>query len=681
MNCDVFISYRRDGGDMTAMYIYQALKERGYNVFYDLEVLRAGKFNEALLEAIDSCTDFVLILSPHALDRCRDDGDWVRREIAEALKKKKNIVPVMLNGFQFPEELPEDIEDVRFQNGLSATTEYFTESMDRLCSRYLTSRPVSVEKDESASASRGKGGRKGPLIGGILGAAAALAAIVLAVSGALKGKEPPAAPPEAAPAASETAAPEISAAPAATEAPEAQAETQAPAVDAADSAGTAQALKDMDLPVLRWEDQGTTDASLLPSRPAMGGPLARSEIDRIVVTDGEPGADAWDVSEAGDGSIRAWIETEGEQNTLLISAGGPIRMPQTVNGMFQGYTRAESIEWNGLVDFSRTENATNLFSDIGITLLDLGGMDFSSLRMADGMFQNCHALKTLNLTGARMDHLTDTTAMFDGCELLEQLDLSGLDTSRVQSMTDMFHACRSLRSLDLSGFHTGRATRMNSLFDGCERLESLNLEGWDTSRVTTMEAMFAFCGKLENLDVSQFRTESAETMRNMFLGCSSLLTLDVSGFDTRRVEEFSGMFDGCVLLDGLDIRGWDTSSAQNMQFMFQGCQSLTSLDVSGLKTSSVRDMCAMFLGMEQAEELDVSHFDTGSVRIFSNMFTECRRLKKLDVSGFALDSAEEMAGMFSGCVELTDIGMDPAHFGKGNTEGMYAGTVWDPEKP
>ena len=27
---DIFISYRRDGGDMTAMHIYQALKERGY---------------------------------------------------------------------------------------------------------------------------------------------------------------------------------------------------------------------------------------------------------------------------------------------------------------------------------------------------------------------------------------------------------------------------------------------------------------------------------------------------------------------------------------------------------------------------------------------------------------------------------------------------------------------------
>ena len=71
--CDIFISYRRDGGDMAAMYFYQALKERGYNVFYDLEVLRAGKFNEALLDSIKSCTDFVLILSPRALDRCNDE--------------------------------------------------------------------------------------------------------------------------------------------------------------------------------------------------------------------------------------------------------------------------------------------------------------------------------------------------------------------------------------------------------------------------------------------------------------------------------------------------------------------------------------------------------------------------------------------------------------------------------
>ena len=144
--CDVFISYRRDGGDMAAMYFYQALKERGYNVFYDLEVLRAGKFNEALFSSIQSCKDFVLILSPHALDRCNDPNDWVRKEIAEALRTKKNIVPVMLKGFEFPKQLPVDIEDVRYQNGLTCTTEYFVESINRLCGKYLNSKPVGRKK-------------------------------------------------------------------------------------------------------------------------------------------------------------------------------------------------------------------------------------------------------------------------------------------------------------------------------------------------------------------------------------------------------------------------------------------------------------------------------------------------------------------------------------------------------
>ncbi|MBR4473810.1 MAG: substrate-binding domain-containing protein [Oscillospiraceae bacterium] len=138
---DIFISYRRDGGDMAAMHIYQALKERGYDLFYDVEVLRSGKFNEALLKQIQSCKDFIIVLSPHALDRCEDKNDWVRQEIAEAIKEKKNIIPVMMNGFQFPENLPEDINELRFHAGLTSSTEYFQESINRLCNRFLTVKP------------------------------------------------------------------------------------------------------------------------------------------------------------------------------------------------------------------------------------------------------------------------------------------------------------------------------------------------------------------------------------------------------------------------------------------------------------------------------------------------------------------------------------------------------------
>ena len=114
----VFISYRRDGGELGAQLIYEHLVRLGYSVFYDIETMTAGQFDETLLTRIEEARDFVLILSKNALDRCASEADWVRREIAHALKMNKNIIPVMLRGFAFPEDLPKDIAPIRLRHGV-----------------------------------------------------------------------------------------------------------------------------------------------------------------------------------------------------------------------------------------------------------------------------------------------------------------------------------------------------------------------------------------------------------------------------------------------------------------------------------------------------------------------------------------------------------------------------------
>ena len=43
MKYDIFISYRRDGGDTLAQLIYDRLTDRGYSVFLDIESLRSGE--------------------------------------------------------------------------------------------------------------------------------------------------------------------------------------------------------------------------------------------------------------------------------------------------------------------------------------------------------------------------------------------------------------------------------------------------------------------------------------------------------------------------------------------------------------------------------------------------------------------------------------------------------------
>ena len=96
---DIFISYRRDGGESTAKTLRDRLASLKYRVFFDVESLRSGDFNTALFSVIEECRDFLLILSPGALDRCKNDNDWVRMEIEHALKHNLNIIPVMLRGF------------------------------------------------------------------------------------------------------------------------------------------------------------------------------------------------------------------------------------------------------------------------------------------------------------------------------------------------------------------------------------------------------------------------------------------------------------------------------------------------------------------------------------------------------------------------------------------------------
>lgn len=134
MKYSVFISYRRTGGD-TANLIAEKLKSMGYSVFFDVESLRGGKFNEQLFSVIDKCTDFVVILPEGALDRCADKEDWVRKEVTYAMLKGKNIVPVMLRGFTWSNPMPSGMEELQNYQAVTASDhETFDYAMQRLAS-------------------------------------------------------------------------------------------------------------------------------------------------------------------------------------------------------------------------------------------------------------------------------------------------------------------------------------------------------------------------------------------------------------------------------------------------------------------------------------------------------------------------------------------------------------------
>lgn len=137
----VFISYRRTNIPW-AIAIYQNLTSQGYDVFFDYLSIDSGNFENVIIENIKTRAHFIIILTTSALERCNEPGDWLRREIETAIDERRNIVPLMLESFDFGSPLVKQtltgkLATLNQYNGLRVPSEYFLEAMDRLRSRYL----------------------------------------------------------------------------------------------------------------------------------------------------------------------------------------------------------------------------------------------------------------------------------------------------------------------------------------------------------------------------------------------------------------------------------------------------------------------------------------------------------------------------------------------------------------
>lgn len=117
-NCDVFISYRREGGRDIARCLQLALTARGAKCFFDLHDSRKGKFPEKINSAIEGAKYFVLLLTKgNTLDKCADPKDWVRQEIAYAIEKNVPIIPVV------PSDHPKRFSNVPLPRAIAAISD------------------------------------------------------------------------------------------------------------------------------------------------------------------------------------------------------------------------------------------------------------------------------------------------------------------------------------------------------------------------------------------------------------------------------------------------------------------------------------------------------------------------------------------------------------------------------
>ena len=376
--------------------------------------------------------------------------------------------------------------------------------------------------------------------------------------------------------------------------------------------------------------------------------------------------ESWDISEAGDGSVMAYVEEtvadEDGNSTYKLTIGGKggIIANESMIGYFDGFEKMTSIDLS-VLDTSQVTNMMVMFYGCrNLTSLDVSNFATSKVTNMSNMFYFCESLTSLDVSNFDTSKVTNMSDMFSMCTSLTSLDVSNFDTSKVTDMSWMFSSCTGLTSLDVSKFDTSNVINMRGMFGGGSDdfpmdIKKINVSNFDTSKVTDMSYMFSWCRSLTSLNVSNFDTSKVTDMSKMFEGCSSLTSLDVSNFDTSKVTKMVAMFSDCSSLTSLDVSNFDTSKVTDMTCMFSECFKLTSLDISSFDTSKVTGMSYMFFWCSSLTSLDVSNFDTSQVTDMSDMFQYCSSLTSLDLRSFDTSKITDFARMFKDCSKLTEI--------------------------
>jgi len=117
----LFVSYRRRSWAFTQRLVEQLQQSLNADIFVDLTGVDESNFERAILRNLRASDAVLVVVSEHTFsNRIHEPNDWVRREIAEALRLNKPITLVAVDGLYPPppDQLPDDIAAIGKMRGV-----------------------------------------------------------------------------------------------------------------------------------------------------------------------------------------------------------------------------------------------------------------------------------------------------------------------------------------------------------------------------------------------------------------------------------------------------------------------------------------------------------------------------------------------------------------------------------
>lgn len=141
----IFLNYRRQDSEGYVGRLYDHLVQHfpPDSVFMDVDSILPGvDFIKALEDAVAACDVLIAVIGPTWLAAADETGqrrldlwnDFVRIEIASALKQGKLVIPALVGGAKIPApaSLPEDIAGLSYRNAVELTHGRFNADVERL---------------------------------------------------------------------------------------------------------------------------------------------------------------------------------------------------------------------------------------------------------------------------------------------------------------------------------------------------------------------------------------------------------------------------------------------------------------------------------------------------------------------------------------------------------------------
>jgi TIR domain len=141
----IFISYRRDDSAGFAGRLYDRLSARfgAEHVFMDIDTISPGhEFAADIERALSECDACIVLIGrqwesitlPDGRRRLEDPTDFVRLEVAAAIRRGITVFPVLVEGAKPPAaaSLPEDIRDVSGRQAIELSNERWNYDVGRL---------------------------------------------------------------------------------------------------------------------------------------------------------------------------------------------------------------------------------------------------------------------------------------------------------------------------------------------------------------------------------------------------------------------------------------------------------------------------------------------------------------------------------------------------------------------